>query len=593
MKRWPSLSALSSAVSPFARASAFPFYRARQFAAVLAFSILPASLVAQQSYYSGPQQPYSYDYGGQYDPGQQYAQYPPVQSDYDQPESDHGQPQPLGGDQLEQLVAPIALHPDPLVALVLAASTYPAQVADADQWRQEQGDAPPDQIAYGANLQAWDPSVKALTAFPQVLAEMDRNIQWTGALGTAYYNQPQDVLQAVQIMRQRAENAGNLQSTPQEAVEEEDGNIQLMPVNPEVVYVPAYNPWTAYGEPVSPYPGFSLVGAIGSFFDSSLGPAVQFGVGTVLSAFASAPWGLLSWGLDWLTQNLLFNNSDYYSNNVGVADWGFRYGGPRAWMAPHREYAAYHRGWDRGYGREYGRDYGRGYGRGGDYGRGYERDYGRSFNRGSFRNEGRAFGSSQSLVRRSYGYSFRNQQDFRGNQHFNGRENYGSRFGYGSNYRNRLYGRGESPYSGRGRYGYGGSFRAYNGGPVDRGGQQFNRGGSAFRGSTRGFNGFSNRSYAGAMNGRSSHSGGFHLFGGHRNSGGFGRSGGGGHHFGGGGGHHFGGGGGHHFGGGGHHFGGGGHHFGGGGHHFGGGGGHHFGGGGGHHFGGGGHGHRR
>ncbi len=91
---------------------------------------------------------------------------------------------------------PIALYPDPLVAQVLTASTYPAQVADADRWRQAQGYAPAEQIAGGADAQNWDPSVKALTAFPQVLAEMDRNMRWTTDLGNAYYNQPQDILQA-------------------------------------------------------------------------------------------------------------------------------------------------------------------------------------------------------------------------------------------------------------------------------------------------------------------------------------------------------------------------------------------------------------
>ena len=125
---------------------------------------------------------------------------------------------------------------------------------------------PAEQIAAGADAQNWDPSVKALTAFPQVLGEMDRNMRWTTDLGTAYYNQPQDILQAVQEMRQRAQAAGNLQSTPQETVNYDQGNIEVAPANPQVVYVPAYNPWVVYGQPISPYPGFSLLGALGSFF---------------------------------------------------------------------------------------------------------------------------------------------------------------------------------------------------------------------------------------------------------------------------------------------------------------------------------------
>ena len=231
--------------------------------AMLLLSMPQADLVAQQ-------QPYPS--GGQYDPGQQagyqqlhYAQQPayaPQGGAYSQ------QAQALAPEQLEQLVAPIALNPDPLVALMLAAATYPQQVADADRWCQSQGVVAPNQIAYGADLQNWDPSVKALTAFPQVLVEMDQNMQWTSALGNAYYNQPQDVLQAIQVMRARAQAAGNLQSTPQEAVSYDQQNIQIIPANPQVIYVPAYNPWAVYGQPVTPYPGFSLLGAIGSFLGS-------------------------------------------------------------------------------------------------------------------------------------------------------------------------------------------------------------------------------------------------------------------------------------------------------------------------------------
>ncbi len=172
--------------------------------------------------------------------------------------------QPLSADQLEQLVAPIALYPDPLIAQVLTASTYPAQVADADRWRQAQGYAPSEQVAAGADAQNWDPSVKALTAFPQVLVQMDRNMRWTTDLGTAYYNQPQDIIQAVQLMRQRAQAAGNLQSNQEQTVSYDQGNIELAPANPQVVYVPAYNPWGVYGQPISPYPGFSLLGALGA-----------------------------------------------------------------------------------------------------------------------------------------------------------------------------------------------------------------------------------------------------------------------------------------------------------------------------------------
>lgn len=235
--------------------------------------------------------------------------------------------QPLDAERLEQLVAPIALYPDTLVALVLTASTYPAQVAEADRWRQMQGFASSAQVAAGADAQNWDPSIKALTAFPQVLAQMDQNLPWTTDLGNAYYNQPSDTLEAVQVMRQRAQAAGNLEATPQEAVNYVGGYIQLAPVNPQLIYVPAYNPWSVYGPPISPYPGFSLLGTLGSFLGSS---AVHFGVGIALTAFTRMPWGLLAWGLSWLAQAVLFHNTNYYSHSTTVADWGLPHGGLRA-----------------------------------------------------------------------------------------------------------------------------------------------------------------------------------------------------------------------------------------------------------------------
>jgi len=220
------------------------------------------------------------------------------------------------------------LYPDTLVAQMLAASTYPAQIVDADRWLQAQGNASPYQIAGGADVQNWDPSVKALTAFPQVLAEMDRNVQWTTDLGNAYFNQPQDVLEAVQVLRQRAQAAGNLQSTPQEEVSYNQGAIELAPVNPQMVYVPAYNPWSVYGDPVTPYPGFSLLGALGSFFSSALGSSpLQYGMGIAMTAFTHTTFGWMGWALSWLSQAILFNHSDYMSHSTTVADWGLPRGG--------------------------------------------------------------------------------------------------------------------------------------------------------------------------------------------------------------------------------------------------------------------------
>jgi hypothetical protein len=121
-------------------------------------------------------------------------------------------------EQLQQLAAPIALYPDALVAQVLAASTYPTEVVEADRWLQQHLDLKGPSLAQAVDSQPWDPSIKALMQFPSVLANMDKNLSWTSALGDAYVNQPQDVLNAVQTMRQRAQQAGNLQSNSQQTV---------------------------------------------------------------------------------------------------------------------------------------------------------------------------------------------------------------------------------------------------------------------------------------------------------------------------------------------------------------------------------------
>lgn len=181
-------------------------------------------------------------------------------------------------EQLQQLVAPIALYPDSLVAEVLAASTFPEQIVEANRWLQAHPDLKGDALAKAVDQQPWDPSVKALTAFPSVVANMDKNLSWTSSLGDAFYNQQEDVMNAIQVMRQRAQGAGNLKSTPQETVAMEDSSIAIEPTNPEVVSIPAYDPWAVYGEPIDawpdwyPYPGIWYDGP-GCFF----GPGFDIG----------------------------------------------------------------------------------------------------------------------------------------------------------------------------------------------------------------------------------------------------------------------------------------------------------------------------
>jgi hypothetical protein len=325
---------------------------------LLPFTLVPGRLFAQQGWPQNPQyangQSPQYSqpdpYAGQYAPNQQPAygqqQVPVPDPAYDQgyPQQDYAQAQPaaqpLTAEQLEQLVAPIALYPDTLVAQILAAATYPAQVVGADHWLQSQGYASPDQIAYGADAQTWDPSVKALTAFPQVLTMMDRDLQWTTDLGNAYYNQPQDVLESIQVLRQRAQAAGTLQNTPQEAVTDNQGYIELAPPNPQVVYVPVYNPWDVYGQPVAPYPGFSLLGSLQSF--AGFAP-VRFGLGIAMSAFSHTPFGWSGWALNWLTQSVLFHQSNYYSHSTTVAHWNAPRGGSPQRTAMSRQMESYNR----------------------------------------------------------------------------------------------------------------------------------------------------------------------------------------------------------------------------------------------------------
>ena len=295
-----------------------------------------------QPQYQQPQYQQPPAYGQQSYPQQGYPQQGDGQQAYNDPTQSFAAPyqpaQALSPDHLEQMVAPIALYPDNLVSMVLAASTYPAQVAAADQWLHMQGGAPPEQIAAGANAQtSWDPSVKALTAFPQVLDQMTENLQWTTDLGNAYYNQPQDVMQTIQVMRSRAQEAGNLQTTPQQEVIEDQGNIEIAPPTPQVVYVPVYDPWAAYGQPVDPYPGFNVFGAIGSFVGNAF---LQWGPGIAVQAFAVTPFGWLGWGLDWLAHAIFFGGDVWCTHSGSVHDWGFAHGGGRYWGA-HGEMAGY------------------------------------------------------------------------------------------------------------------------------------------------------------------------------------------------------------------------------------------------------------
>jgi len=160
--------------------------------------------------------------------------------------------QPLSYQQLDQLLGPIALYPDPLIAQILPASTLPTQIVLADRYVTGGGD--PNQI----DQQPWDASVQALARYPNVLKWMDDNLNWTTELGQAFLNQQQDVMDSIQRLRASASNLGNLQSTPQEQVVNDGGYIEILPTEPQVIYVPVYQPDEVYYQS-----GFGITFGIG------------------------------------------------------------------------------------------------------------------------------------------------------------------------------------------------------------------------------------------------------------------------------------------------------------------------------------------
>jgi len=213
-------------------------------------------------------------------------------------------------EQLQQLVAPIALYPDSLVAQILAASTFPEQVVEADRWAQANPDLKGEALGSAVDQQPWDPSVKALAAFPSVLGNMDKNLSWTSSLGDAYYNQQQDVMDAVQVMRRRAQEAGNLKSTPQQTVATQDSNINIQPASPDEVYVPAYNPWLVYGGPVMAWPGWYPYPGI--WFG---GPYLSWGPGFGIGWYGGFGWGWGHWGFNWRGRYPMYGGGRYYSGS--------------------------------------------------------------------------------------------------------------------------------------------------------------------------------------------------------------------------------------------------------------------------------------
>jgi uncharacterized membrane protein YgcG len=230
----------------------------------------------------------------------------PVQDAVPAPPPDTGEPPPaqLTPDQLQQLVAPIALYPDALVAQILAASAYPTQLVEADRFLQQNPNLTGTALGSAVDQQDWDPSVKAMTQFPSVLADLDNNLSWTSELGDANYNQSADVMAAIQFMRGKAEAAGNLQTTPQQTVATQGDAIDIQPANPDVVYVPDYDPELVYGYPIVLWPGFSPWWGV-------TGPYLSFGVGFGIGPFFGYGWGWHAWGFDWRHRDLMYGGGRY------------------------------------------------------------------------------------------------------------------------------------------------------------------------------------------------------------------------------------------------------------------------------------------
>ena len=218
-------------------------------------------------------------------------------------------------DQLDALVAPIALYPDPLLAQTLAASTYPLELIQLQQWLSKNPGLKDKELADAVAKQPWDPSIQAMAGLPDVVKRLADDIQWTTDLGNAFLAQQQDVMDAVQRMRKKAQEKGNLKSTEQQKVEtkvvESTSVIVIEQSNPQVVYVPSYDPVVVYGPPVYPYPPIYYPPP--GYY--AAGMAISFGVGVMMGAFWSGGWG---WGCGWSNNNITINNNNNFNRNSNI-----------------------------------------------------------------------------------------------------------------------------------------------------------------------------------------------------------------------------------------------------------------------------------
>src|SRR5262250_2812773 len=222
----------------------------------------------------------------------------------------------LPPDQLDSLVAPIALYPDPLLAQILAASTYPLEIIQLQQWLANHKGLKDKALADAVAKESWDASIQAMAALPDVVKRLSDDIQWTTDLGNAFLAQQADVMDAIQRMRKKAQDKGNLKSNEQQKVEtkviESKSVIVVEQANPQVVYVPTYDPVVVYGPPVYPYPPIYYPPAW--YYPAGL--AISFGVGVMMGAFWSGGWG---WGCGWGGNNdITINRNNNFNRNSSI-----------------------------------------------------------------------------------------------------------------------------------------------------------------------------------------------------------------------------------------------------------------------------------
>ena len=224
----------------------------------------------------------------------------------------------IPNDQLDSLVAPIALYPDPLLSQTLVASTYPLELIQLQQWLSRNSNLKDKKLTEAVSKQPWDPSVQAMAALPEVVKRLADDIQWTTDLGNAFLAQQSDVMDAVQRMRKKAQGAGALKSNEQMNVEtevvESKTVIVVEQANPQVVYVPSYNPTVVYGAPIYPYPPIYYPPSTGAVIAAS---AISFGVGIAIgAAWGGGGWG---WNSGWGHNDINVNVNNNFNRNTNIS----------------------------------------------------------------------------------------------------------------------------------------------------------------------------------------------------------------------------------------------------------------------------------